>query len=83
MAYVVARVEAALASDPRVQELGLHTVLDGGDLIVRGPVSTEARKAGVLPVVSEVVDSLGVALAVRDETAVPGHGAPDSEEAVA
>jgi hypothetical protein len=79
-AYVVQRVSEALAADDRVGELGLAVAVEGDELVVRGPVSTPARKAGVLPGVREVVEALGARLAVRDETDVPHTVAPADDE---
>jgi hypothetical protein len=79
-AYVVQRVGEALASDERVGELGLSVAREGDEVVVRGAVSTPARKAGVVPVAGEVVDALHAGLGVRDETDVPPAVAPGGEE---
>jgi hypothetical protein len=81
-AYVVQRVEDALANDDRVGELGLAASVEGNELVVRGAVSNPVRKEGVAPVAREVVDALQADLSVRDETDVPPNVAPEGEEVV-
>ena len=81
-AYVVQRVEDALANDDRVGELGLAVSVEGNELVVRGAVSNPARKEGVAAVAREVVDVLQADLSVRDETDVPPNVAPEGEEVV-
>jgi hypothetical protein len=70
-AYVLERVRDALASDARVGELGLDVELAGDVLVVRGAVSTAARKASVEPVAREARAGLGVSHEVQDRTEVP------------
>jgi hypothetical protein len=83
--HVLAHVRDALATDERVGELGLDVCSEpdpaGGadEVVVRGAVSTAGRKAGVVPVVTEVLRQHGVALPVRDETTVPPAGVPEEE----
>jgi hypothetical protein len=86
MSHVLCHVRDALATDDRVGELGLdvsaevHPQLVGEEVVVvRGAVSTEDRKAGVLVVVHEVLVANGVDRAVRDETEVPSHVGPGEE----
>src|SRR5207247_8350176 len=52
--YVVGHVEAALAADPRVNELGVHVVIRSGRLYLNGTVLTEARRAAVAEVAAEL-----------------------------
>ena len=81
-AYVLQRVEEALADDGRVGELGLEVTVEGDDVVVRGAVSNPARKAEVAAVAREVLEALGADLSVRDETDVPPSVAPEGEEVV-
>ena len=53
--YVVGHVEEALATDPRVNEQGLHVEVAGGKVFVTGSVSTSQRKSAVSDVVGELV----------------------------
>lgn len=64
----------ALATDPRVQELGLTARLDGPDgdrvVVVEGNVSSAARRAAVIEVVRELLDTAGWAVDVENRTTV-------------
>lgn len=68
------QVSDALATDPRVQELGLTARLDGPDgdrvVVVEGNVSSAARKAAVIDVVRELLDTAGWAVDVENHTTV-------------
>jgi hypothetical protein len=86
--HVLIHAREALTADPRVGELGLDVEeraaeQPGGSdaVVVRGSVSTGERKAGVVPVVQEVLQAHGLEHAVVDETVVPEatvpHGAPE------
>jgi hypothetical protein len=86
MEHVLCHVRDALATDERVGELGLDVHAESRSeevadevIVVRGAVSTEDRKAGVLVVVHEVLAANGVDRAVRDETEVPSHVGPGEE----
>jgi hypothetical protein len=88
VAHVLVHVREALATDERVGELGLAVEeccdedppsYDAVAVVVRGTVSTAARKAGVVPVVTEVLRSYGMTRDVRDETAVAGATVPERE----
>jgi hypothetical protein len=48
-------------------------------VVVRGAVSTPARKEALVALVREVLDQYECALGVRDETEIPAAGAPDRE----
>jgi len=86
--HVLVHVHDRLARDDRVGELGLDVVAEGDTgveiVVVRGSVSTDARKSGVVTVVREVLDAHDCSREVRDETEVPPAGAPpdDGGEAV-
>lgn len=82
--HVLIHAREALTADPRVGELGLEVEErpagqpgDPDDVIVRGAVSTAERKAGVIPVVQEVLQNHGLEHRVVDETEVPEAKAPD------
>jgi hypothetical protein len=79
MEHVLCHVRDALATDERVGELGLDVASEGEVVVIRGAVSTEDRKAGVLVVVHEVLVANAVDRAVRDETEVPSHVGPGEE----
>jgi hypothetical protein len=79
MEHVLCHVRDALATDERVGELGLDVASEGEVVVIRGAVSTEDRKAGVLVVVHEVLVANSVDRAVRDETEVPSHVGPGEE----
>ena len=80
-AYVLRRVHEALGTDTRVGEFGLTVERVELELVVRGCLGTAARKAGVVPVVVEVLAELSCDLSVRDETEVtPGDPPADEEE---
>lgn len=82
-AYVEERIREALVTDPRVGELGLTVVhRPGGHVVVRGSVSTAARKAAVAAVAAEVLEELGLEPLVVDETRVPGDEPPGGSEVV-
>ena len=73
---VLIHVRDALATDGRVGELGLDVVSENGVIVVRGAVSTAARRGSVCELVSEVLRQYGVDADVRDETHVPEASAP-------
>jgi hypothetical protein len=83
--HVLVHVREALATDGRVGELGLdlddHPAETGlrheGVVVVRGVVSTVERKAGIVPLVLEVLAAHGLHHAVRDETEVARATVPD------
>jgi hypothetical protein len=83
-AHILSHVRDTLATDERVGELGLDVHAEPGEgtvevVVVRGAVSTEARKAGVVPLVTEVLRAHDHDCPVRDETHVPAAGVPDHE----
>ena len=83
--HVLAHVRDTLATDARVGELGLEVTAESGAgvdvVVVRGAVSTQARRAGVVPLTREVLRNYGCEHDVRDEThvttAVPPDHAPE------
>lgn len=82
---VLLHISDALATDPRVQELGLTARLDGPDgdrvVVIEGNISSAARKTAVIDVVRELLDAAGWAIDVENRTTVtrpvPSTGAPD------
>jgi hypothetical protein len=82
-AYVVVRIQEALATDPRVGELGIVVADEGSEVVLRGSVSTATRKAAVGAVAERVLRDLGDDRPVRDETTVPSTLAPEGEETLA
>ncbi|MGH9104693.1 MAG: BON domain-containing protein [Acidimicrobiales bacterium] len=75
-AYISAHLRDALAQDPRTGELGLEVVVDGGEVFVRGQVTTDQRRQAVVEVVEELVPGFQVHSEVR---VVDHGGAPASE----
>ena len=74
---VLLHVRDALATDGRVGELGLDVVCEAGIVVVRGPISTETRKAEICALVAEVLGAYGHEFTIRDDTEVPSAAAPD------
>ena len=72
---VLLHVRDALPTDGRVGELGLDVVCEAGIVVVRGPISTETRKAEICALVAEVLGADGVA-AGRDVVHEVGAVAP-------
>ncbi|MGD9754363.1 MAG: hypothetical protein AB7W59_25505 [Acidimicrobiia bacterium] len=72
--HVLVHVTDALATDPRVQELGLAARLEptgAGDVVViEGNVSTDERKANVCTVAEALLRQAGWATEVVDRTVV-------------
>lgn len=52
--YLVAHVREALATDPRVNELGLDVQVAGADVVVTGAVLSSERRDAIGAVVAEV-----------------------------
>ena len=76
--YVAEHLREALASDPRVSELGLDVLIRGGELHVVGTVSTEERRQAV----GEVAREVAPGESVRNETTVAEYGAESGMESV-
>lgn len=82
--HVLIHARDALTTDARVGELGLDVEEEadrdgsgGSVVVVRGAVSTDDRKSGVVAVVREVLQAHGLDFPVRDETQVPEAKVPD------
>lgn len=75
--HVAVHVRDELATDGRVGELGLDVAIEGAAVVVRGAVSTQARRSAVDLIVGEVLAAHGLDLAIRNETAVPASAEPD------
>jgi hypothetical protein len=83
--HVLIHARDALTTEPRVGELGLdveeEAASDGSGgpvVVVRGWVSTDERKSGVVAVVREVLLAHGLDFPVRDDTEVPEAKVPDA-----
>ena len=85
VAHALVHARDALATDGRVGELGLEideeltADEEATVVVVRGAVSTDARKAAVVAVVAEVLRANGVQREVRDETQVTDPRPPPDE----
>jgi osmotically-inducible protein OsmY len=53
--YVVARVQEALAHDPRVGELDVHVKVVGDKVFLSGEVPTNERRGAISTVVAELL----------------------------
>lgn len=58
--YMVARIQDALATDPRTGELELDVRIAGGRVFLAGAVATAERRQAVERVVRDVVPDLDV-----------------------
>ena len=58
--YIVARIQDALATDPRTGELELDVRIAGGRVFLAGAVATAERRQAVERVVRDVVPDLDV-----------------------
>jgi osmotically-inducible protein OsmY len=76
--YVVARIQDALAQDPRTGELELDVRIAGGRVFLAGAVATEERRKAVEQVVREVVPDLHV----LNELSVTENQGPGPSEPV-
>ena len=69
--HVLFHLRDALATDPRVGELGLEVTCDGDrTVVVRGMVSTEQRRSHIFVVAAEVLRVHRVEFDVRNDTEV-------------
>lgn len=72
--HVLVHITDALATDPRVQELGLAARLEptgsGDAVVIEGNVSTDERKANVSAVAAAVLREAGWDTDVVDRTVV-------------
>ncbi|AHH97983.1 hypothetical protein GCM10010174_06060 [Kutzneria viridogrisea] len=74
--YAVARVQRAIAEDPRTVELGVRVTVRGDQVFLRGDVTCQARRDDL----TEVVAELAPELLVRNEIRVVPSGAPEGRE---
>ena len=72
-------VRDALAVDGRVGELGLDVCIERQRVVVRGAVSTDARRAEIATLVHGVLTASDLDLPVDNLTHVPGAGEPTDE----
>jgi hypothetical protein len=77
--HVLIHVRDALAIDGRVGELGLDVTCEDDAVVVRGAISTAARKEALVPVARAVLAEYECVLDVRDETEIPAADKPDRE----
>jgi osmotically-inducible protein OsmY len=76
--YVVARIQDALATDPRTGELELDVRIAGGGVFLAGAVATKERRKAVEQVVREMVPDLDV----HNELSVTEDQGPGPSERV-
>jgi osmotically-inducible protein OsmY len=74
--YVVARLQRALAEDPRTAEQGVRVTVRGGDVYLRGDVACEERRNELAEVAREIVPDCSV----HNETRVVSGTEPADEE---
>ena len=77
--YLVGDLEAALAEDDRIHEMGVHVLLAGDRVVVTGTVASEHRRAEVLAVAREHVARHAPHHRVVDDVEVVGL-APTGED---
>lgn len=70
--YIVAHVREALATDPRVNELGLDVQVQGDEVVVTGSVMTEGRRAAI----AKVVEAAAPECRVRNQASVVTFSEP-------
>jgi hypothetical protein len=71
--YLRAHLEESLAIDARVAEQGTHVVIEGGDLVIIGTVSTLERRRAIDDVAREVVPNVQVQNATEVVELVEPH----------
>jgi hypothetical protein len=76
--HALFEVRDSLAVDGRVGELGLDVCVERDHVVVRGAISTEARRAQVEALVRDVLATHGIDLPVDNATHVPGAGEPSA-----
>ena len=64
--YLVGHIQDALASDPRVGELGIHVDVVGDTILLTGSVTSEERRT----LVGVVVAELGGGRAIQNQIGV-------------
>ena len=76
--YLVARVQRALAEDPRVNVLDIKVMVQGDKIHLTGQVAHEAHKQAATEVASSVVPDTEI----RNELTVLNVEAPAQPEAI-
>jgi osmotically-inducible protein OsmY len=74
--YLCERVRQALASDPRVGELGIDVRVAGGRVFLTGQVATPERQQAISAVVAELLPDHDVH---NDVSVTPLGAGPDME----
>jgi osmotically-inducible protein OsmY len=74
--YVAARLQRALAEDPRTAAQGVRVTVRGGDVYLRGDVACEERREELVEVAREIVPDGSV----HNETRVVSGTEPADEE---
>lgn len=74
--YVAARMQRALAEDPRTAEQGVRVIVRGDDVYLRGQVACDVRRAALDEVVREVLPDA----VVHNEVRVLAGVEPGGEE---
>jgi hypothetical protein len=74
--YLAGRIERALASDPRTNELGIRADVGEEVVILRGEVAGEQRRL----LIAEVARDAAPGLEVRNEVSVSELRPPGQEE---
>jgi BON domain len=74
--YLVARLQTALAEDPRTAEQGVRVAVRGDQVVVSGDVATEQRRAEVSSLISEVAPDM----AIHNDIRVVNAGEPTRRE---
>jgi hypothetical protein len=74
--YHAAHLNEALATDPRVSELGLHITVRAGRLYVTGTVTTTERQSAI----DDVLAELAAGYEIHNETATPCLTEPQDPE---
>jgi hypothetical protein len=74
-AYLAAHVREALATDPRVSELGLQVRIVSGRVFVHGVVPTNERRDAISVVVAELLPELEIHNATTVESPAVANGA--------
>lgn len=74
--YSAARLQQALAEDPRTTELGIKVTVRPGNVFLRGDVMTRERRDRLAEVVHEIAPDLHI----HNEVRVAEVGEPDDEE---
>lgn len=69
--YVAARLQRALTEDPRTAEQGIRVVVRGNQAYLRGDVTSEERRRGLMRVAAEVAPDLSIHDELRIVTTAP------------